>query len=210
MILTPCGHSVCQNCLNNLSKCPLCRAAIGGKSVNFSLHNLIISLQTQVESLKQQSSKVELIAQDPGSSAESILSLDLSESARTALAQRYLQQHQQLSLRCSVLESRLAEIQAERSQLLIAPTSLRLVLNHLESEREIAAEKIRNLEREIALIDSEIARHSQSLADASIRSAELESAENAAQSTFAQLQIERSKCALIVESLRADWKQHLS
>lgn len=59
MMIVPCGHCFCKNCLGLLSnkKCPTCRAPIKSQAVNFALKQVISSyyeLKQQKEKKKQE------------------------------------------------------------------------------------------------------------------------------------------------------------
>ena len=128
MLLFPCGHTFCKQCLeDNYSKtgkriCPWCRTKIASQAINLSLQNLIAAYA------KNKHVKTEEDIPD------------------------YLKQLQDYRLRCEILQQEKEENEAQIIQLRINFQKARESEKVLREEEQSALNRIRAAEEELDLI----------------------------------------------------------
>ena len=160
MMIVPCGHCFCKNCLGLLSnkKCPTCRAPIKSQAVNFALKQVISSyyeLKQQKEKKKQESITNENRLSTSGGIDPSIVSTFKSILSKTSgenrgEVEKYLSQFVKAKTRLNILSDSLGETARDVDTLkkheLIAETHLnQFNEDHTGLVKEIE-EKMKQLE----------------------------------------------------------------
>ena len=199
MLLFPCGHTLCRQCLtSHLAKapkktCPLCRAVIQSQAVNISLQQLIQSLAAKQSALKGSASA--------SAAAAGGLPSDLGDLADETDVSRYIQQYNQSSLRCAVLATKLSDLSSESQATSEALRSCELVTAHLQREEQAVAERLAGVQAELDLVREHLAAQ-RSKAEELEEMAQRQQATRAAVAAILEpLERERDKAQLIVRRL---------
>lgn len=131
ILLFPCGHTFCKECLDeNLKKtgrkiCPWCRAKIKSTAVNLSLQNLIVAYAKQK---------------------------DVFVKEENVNEQNYLSQLENYRLRCRLLENERESVRSELGGLQLNIEQSERLSQQLKGEEEKALARLRAAEEEVELV----------------------------------------------------------
>jgi len=173
MILFPCGHTFCAECLqshmvsHHRSKCPLCRQQIGSKALNHSLQDIIQQFVTQrervmsgkqVEAGRRSSGHGLASSREGGvnSRAASIKTVDEADDDDDDPASQYGRQLRMLDMRCRILRNEVVESTEEKAQIAEKVTTARKVLRHMKDEEATLKAHIRQLMMEAEVVQEQV------------------------------------------------------
>ncbi|KAG2393071.1 hypothetical protein C9374_009648 [Naegleria lovaniensis] len=182
MMIVPCGHCFCRNCLQLLTtqKCPTCRSRINSLAVNFALKQVISSyndLKAQKEKKKQEMQtfieKQSAHIVDPSVLEIFKMVLNRTPSEHRQEVEKYLSQYAKAKTRKKILIDSLSEIEQEvghlTTHLSIAESHLQRFNNEHQALVQEIEEKMKNLEELKKAIDeqnrvtTEISQHKQQM-----------------------------------------------
>jgi len=192
MLLFPCGHTLCAECLEQYHKqhlkkiCPYCRAKIQNQAVNQSLLGLMNAISDK-----------KVMEESAGNAAKQ------SREQETSI-ERYENDYEMLGIRCEVLQgersTKLDEIRYLRNESKSTDTTLEI----LRTEERNVMDQIDRLEKELRLVRDHLINHKKIRDEYDDKVLSLEDNIKLIDSTIGPLKTEREKCRLMIETLRSN------
>jgi hypothetical protein len=216
MLLFPCGHTFCAECLHqHLEKlkrqtCPYCREKVASRAPNISLQQVIDGFVEKQQALDRGEVLSELVdGQDLAAAAQrrpqppqqylppAAGAGRLSDDEE---ASRYAEQYRAFSMRCRVMANQLSDSRSERGALNERRQTASAVLGHLERDEAAAAERLEAARLELEVIRSQLAEQREKCEQVERDRTELVQMEGIVQQTHASLEAERQKTLLLVRN----------
>lgn len=183
MLLFPCGHTFCKQCLEENEKksgrkvCPWCRAKITSCAVNLSLQNIIVAYA------KNKNIKI----------AESTANVASSSVAE------YTEQLNIYNLRCDILREERYENERKAKELEIEMYSHHQTMSILHEEAKRAEERLKAVQAEYNLVQSFIDENSGDLDKLNRKISEHRKTIQLIDETLEPLEKEREKIGLLIK-----------
>lgn len=205
VLLFPCGHTFCAQCVGKLQGapkdvCPVCRARVTSKAPNVSLRNIINALVHTRDAVRQRA--VPLDGPVPHVAASMLAGAGPDVDPAGGLdASRYASQFEMYAMRASVLSHELRDTKAELGDASESTTTALSVLDRLHLEREAAEERVSQAQASLDVLRSQERDQERKLASCQEREKECRSRIHMLEATLAPLRVEMEKCRLIAQDL---------
>eukprot|EP00965_Chrysotila_dentata_P189718 6173474-Pleurochrysis_carterae.AAC.1 len=214
MLLFPCGHTFCADCLSKHMQaqkaptCPFCREPIVSQAPNVSLQQMIdgfIERQAKLaagevldEVLQGQEAMSAAARRCQQVGTHNVGAAGLSSSpACSDEAERHASQYRAFSMRCSVLENQLLELRQQKHEASERHCTMQLVLSHLRDEEAAAKDKLKAAQAELEVISSQVAEQAAKCEEIEGRAAHISGQVALVEKTLKSLQVERDKSQLL-------------
>ena len=215
MLLFPCGHTFCAECLrqhlDKLSRktCPYCRETVASQAPNISLQQVIDGfverqqamgrgevlneLEQGIDTVVGQAQHQRLGGAGSGARAG-------GGAAGSGEASVYAEQYRTYSMRCKVMRNQLLDSRAEGDGLREKRRTAEAVLAHLAREEAAAAERLEAARLELEVVQAQRAEQAAKCEQVAGRLHEIEQVEELVGQTHAGLETDRQKALLLVRN----------